>query len=77
MSLNCANLNQKFQILKCDPCLNLPEHGKLSGTAVRSRIAEELELHFCQTVAGVYQEENRKNVFKTRRTDLLASDNRR
>ena len=25
ISLKCCNLNEKFQILKCDPCLNLPE----------------------------------------------------
>ena len=27
ISLNCGNLNKKFQILKCDPGLNSPESG--------------------------------------------------
>ena len=49
----------------------------LQLTAVCSRIAEEFNRNFYQTVAGVDCEEKKPRVFKTKNKDLLASDRRR
>ena len=49
-----------------------------SGTAVRSKIAEGFkQRYFYQTVAEVYREENKPSIFRTKNTDLLASDKKR